>query len=137
MQLKLRSIDILTTNDTECRVYLNATIDNPNWTPATTPSLAQLIKHNKGDNIQGGVLIFSYRVAGGTTDSTGKRSTTVTTQDLQLLGSIQNSIIGGNNVYPDGPDIITVAAVALDSAGVSATTPYIVSSRITWTEAQA
>ena len=137
MQLKLRSIDILTTNDTECRVYLNATIDNPYWTPATTPSLAQLIKHNKGDNIQGGVLIFSYRVAGGTTDSTGKRSTTVTTQDLQLLGSIQNSIIGGNNVYPDGPDIITVAAVALDSAGVSATTPYIVSSRITWTEAQA
>ena len=137
MQLKLRSIDILTTNDTECRVYLNATIDNPNWQNATTPSLAQLIKHNKNDSIQGGVLIFSYRVAGGTTDATGKRSTTVTSQDLQLLGSIQNSIIGGNNVYPDGPDIITVAAVALDAAGVSATTPYIVSSRITWTEAQA
>jgi hypothetical protein len=137
MQLKLRSIDILTTNDTECRVYLNSTIDNPNWIGSTVPSLAQLIKHNKGDSIQGGILIFSYRVAGGSTDATGKRSTTVTSQDLQLLGSIQNSIIGGNNIYPDGPDIISVAAVCLDSAGVSATTPYIVSSRITWTEAQA
>ena len=137
MQLKLRSIDILTTNDTECRVYLNSTIDNPNWVPSTVPSLAQLIKHNKGDILQGGIQIFSYRVAGGSTDATGKRSTSVTSQDLQLLGSIQNSIIGGNNIYPDGPDIITVAAVCLDSAGVSATTPYIVSSRITWTEAQA
>jgi hypothetical protein len=137
MQLRMRSVDLLTTNDTECRIYLNATIDNPSWAAATTPSLAQLIKHNKNDNISGGVLIYSFRVNGGATDSTGKRSTTINTQDLQLLGSIQNAIIGGNNIYPDGPDILTVAAVCLDSAGVSATTPYIVSARVSWTEAQA
>ena len=137
MQLRMRSIDLLTTNDTECRIYLNSTIDNPLWTPSTTPSLAQIIKHNKGDQITGGVLIYSFRVNGGLTDSSGKRSTSVNTQDLQLLGSIQNSILAGNNVYPDGPDIITVVAVCLDTAGVSATTPYIVSSRISWSEAQA
>ena len=137
MQLRLRSVDILTTNDTECRIYLNSTIDNPAWVAATTPSLTQLIKHNKNDVISAGVLIYSFRVSGGATDNTGKRSTTVSTQDLQLLGSVQNSIIGGNNVYPDGPDIITIAAVCLDSAGVSSTAPYIVSSRLSWTEAQA
>jgi len=136
MQLRMYSVDLLTTNDTECRIYLNATIDNPQWINATTPSLAQLIKHNKNDQITGGVLIYSFRVNGGSTDASGKRSTSVNTQDLQLLGSIQNSIIGGNNVYPDGPDIVTVAAVCLDTAGVSATTPYIVSSRISWSEAQ-
>lgn len=137
MQLKVRSIDINTTNDTECRLYLNGYIDNQNWGPATVPSLSQLIQHNKNDNIQGGINIFSFRVAGGTTDATGKRSSTVSSLDINLLGSIQNSILGGNNTYPDGPDQITVCAVCLDSAGVSATTPYIVSARITWTEAQA
>jgi hypothetical protein len=136
MLLKVRSVDLLSTNDTECRIYLNAYIDNQSWTAASVPSLAQLITHNKNDNIQGGTLIFSFRVSGGSTDTSGKRSSTVTNQDLSLLGSIQNSIIGGNNIYPDGPDIITICAICLDSAGVSATTPYIVSSRISWTEAQ-
>jgi len=136
MLLKIRSIDLLTTNDTECRVYLNPYLDNQNWTAASSPSLSQLIQHNKNDNIQGGINIFSFRVAGGSTDASGKRSTTVTSQDLALLGSIQNSILGGNSVYPDGPDVVSVCAICLDSAGVSATTPYIVSSRLTWTEAQ-
>lgn len=136
MLLKVRSVDLLTTNDTECRVYLNAYLDNQSWTAASVPSLSQLITHNKNDGIQGGVNIFSFRVAGGSTDSTGKRSSSVTSQDLTLIGSVQNSILGGNNVYPDGPDILTVCAVCLDSAGVSATTPYIVSARLTWTEAQ-
>jgi hypothetical protein len=136
MMLRLRSIDLLTTNDTECRIYLNATLDNTNWVANTIPSLSQLITHNKNDGIQGGVNIFSFRVPGGSTDANGKRSTTVTTQDLNALGSIQNSILGGNNVYPDGPDVLTVAAVCLDSAGVSATTPYIVSSRISFYESQ-
>lgn len=137
MQLRLRSVGMMTTNDTECRVYLNSYLDNQNWIPGTSPSLSQIIQHRKGDGIEGGVNIFSFRVAGGSTDATGKRSSTVSTQDINLLGSIQNSILGGNGVYPDGPDIITVCAVCLDSAGVSATTPYIVSARISYTEAQA
>lgn len=128
---------MLTTNDTECYVYLNTYFDNQSWISGTSPSLSQLIQHNKGDNIQGGINIFSFRVAGGSTDATGKRSSTVSTQDINLLGSIQNSILGGNGVYPDGPNIITVCAVCLDSAGVSATTPYIVSARVTYSEAQA
>lgn len=137
MQLKLRSVDILTTNDTECRIYLNSYLDNQNWISGTSPSLSQIIQHNKGDAIQGGINIFSFRVAGGNTDSSGKRSSAITSQDINLLGSIQNSIMGGNSVYPDGPDVITVCAICLDSAVVSATTPYIVSARISYTEAQA
>lgn len=137
MQLRLRSIDILTTNDTELRIYLNSFISNRNFITASPPSLSQYVAHNKGDTIQDGTILFSYRVPGGIIDSAGKRTSTVTSYDISGLGFLGNSIQGGDSVYPDGPDILTIAAVCLDPGGVTATTPYTVSSRVTWAEAQA
>jgi len=137
MQLRMRSVDLLTSSDTEIRIILNGYLDNRNWVSASAPSLSQLIKHNKGDTIEGGTVMFSYRVPGGITDSAGKRCSVVSSYDISGLGSLGNSIQGGDTVYPDGPDIITIAAVCLDSSGISATTPYNVSARITWAEAQA
>jgi len=137
MMLNIKTIDIITTNDIECRIYLNPILSNNYWTAANSPSLAQLIKHNKNDTIANGIQVFNFRVSGGTTDTLGKRSANVSTQDISRLSSIQNSILGGNNIYPDGPDILTVCAICLDASGVSAITPFTVSSRITWTEAQA
>jgi hypothetical protein len=70
-------------------------------------------------------------------DTSLKRTSTVTSYDISGLGFLGNSISGGDSIYPDGPDVITLVAVCLDPGGVSATTPYTVSSRITWAEAQA
>ena len=137
MQLRLRSVDILTTNDTELRLYLNSFISNRNFVSASPPSLSQYVAHVKGDTLQDGTILFSYRVPGGVYDSSGKRTSTVTSYDIRELGFLGNSIMGGDSVYPDGPDVLTLAAVCLDPGGVSATTPYTVTSRVTWAEAQA
>lgn len=137
MQLRLKSVDILTTNDTELRVVLNSFIDNRNFASASAPSLSQYIAHNKGDTIQDGTILFSYRVPGGVYDSSLKRTSTVTSYDISGLGYLGNSIQGGDSIFPDGPDVLTLVAVCLDPGGVSATTPYTVSARVTWAEAQA
>lgn len=137
MQLRLRSVDLLTTNDTELRLILNGYLDNHNWIAATSPSLSQLIIHAKGDTVENGITIFSYRVPGGTTDSSGKRNTSVFSYDISGLGALGNSIMGGNSIYPNGPDVLTLAAVCLDTAGTAATTPYVLSARVSWAENQA
>jgi hypothetical protein len=137
MQLRLRSVDILATNDTELRLVLNSFIDNRKFVPASSPSLSQYVLHNKNDTVQDGTVLFSYRVPGGVFDTSLKRTSTVTSYDISGLGFLGNSISGGDSIYPDGPDVITLVAVCLDPGGVSATTPYTVSSRITWAEAQA
>jgi hypothetical protein len=55
--------------------------------------------------------------------------------DIATLG---NSIVGGNNVYPDGPDVLTVvAAVNEDISNITATNPFILNARVSWSESQA
>ena len=48
-----------------------------------------------------------------------------------------NSILGGDGVFPNGPDIITICATVLDTSTVNKTSPFQVSSRISWSESQA
>ena len=48
-----------------------------------------------------------------------------------------NSILGGDGVFPNGPDILTVAVQVVDTADISASSPFKVSGRITWSESQA
>lgn len=136
MQLKLRSCELMTTNDTEIQLILNATNDNKTWAAATSPSLSQLVYHNKNDSIEGGTVIFSYRVPGGVFDSSGKRTSLIQSYDITQLGALGNSIMGGNGVYPDGTDVLTIAAICLEAGGVTATTPYTITGRLTWAENQ-
>ena len=57
--------------------------------------------------------------------------------DLPLVRDLGNSILGGGTAdptrffYPDGPDIITIAARNVGTAAAS------IYSRLSWTEAQA
>ena len=60
---------------------------------------------------------------------TGNNSTA---QDLSSLAELGNSITGGDYVYPNGPDIITMCVVPTET-----TDPTLVTARITWTESQA
>ena len=49
-----------------------------------------------------------------------------------------NSILGGDNVFPDGPDIITVTAtLSEDISTVTATNTWQLSGRISWAASQA
>jgi hypothetical protein len=48
-----------------------------------------------------------------------------------------NSILGGDGTFPNGPDILTISIIPIDTSDINAVTPLKVSSRITWTESQA
>jgi len=137
MQMRLKTIGVLTTNDTEIRLYLNASIDNRSWDRATVPSLSQLVIHNKGDAIEGGTQIFNFRASGGAKDSTGIRNASSTDFELNDLVDLGNSISGGNGIFPNGPDLLTIAAAVIDTTGITANNPYNITSRITWSESQA
>ncbi len=136
MQLILRSVGILSTHNCTVTLRLNALITNTDWSRVENPSLSQLIYHSNQDQISGGLDIFNFRAQGGTGSS--GRSAVVTTQDLGGVTTLGNSILGGNNVFPDGPDVLTVVAhLDEDPSTVSQSNPFNVTGRISWTESQA
>lgn len=46
--------------------------------------------------------------------------------------------MGGDGVFPDGPDVLTVVAqIVEDPSTVSVSNPFIISGRLSWTESQA
>ena len=136
MQLLLNSVGILTTHTIEVVLRLNGAIDNASWQGVESPSLSQLIYHGTGDNIEGGVNLFKFRAPG--TSGTSGRTQAVTEQTLGEVASLGNSIMGGDNTYPDGPDILTVVArLTEDPSTVTNSNPLIINSRISWSESQA
>ena len=136
MQLILKSVGILSTHNCIITLRLNGLITNTNWSRVENPSLSQLIYHTNQDEISGGIDIFNFRAQGGT--GTTNRSAVVSTQELGDITTLGNSILGGNNVYPDGPDVLTVVAkLSEDPSTVSTTNPFNVTGRISWTESQA
>jgi len=132
MQLKLDSVGILTTHETEISLILNPQLSTDEFQNVDDPSLCQLVKHGPTDVITGGSKILSFRAAGA-----GSGQTSSTEYDLTKLSDLGNSILGGDGVYPNGPDLLCVVANIVDSSGVSISNPYSVSARITWQESQA
>lgn len=114
-------------------IILNGRVSGGTFAAAGGSSLAQIAYHAGGTTVTGGETIFSFFVS-----SNGS----VQQQDLNLVRDLGNSILGGGtsltapttvaNVYPDGPDIITITAT-----NVTAITTNSINARISWTEAQA
>jgi hypothetical protein len=132
MQLKLDSVGILTTHETELSLILNPQLSTDEFQNVDEPSLCQLVKHGPNDVITGGSKILSFRASGS-----GDGNTFSTEYDLTKLSDLGNSILGGDGVYPNGPDLLCVVANIVDSTGVSVANPYSVSARVTWQESQA
>lgn len=136
MQLILSSVGILSTHSVEITLKLNPQLNTDAWQRVNPPSLSQLIYHTTDDSITGGTIIFSFRAQGGT--GTTGRSAVVTTQDLGDIATLGNSILGGNGVFPDGPDVLTVVAKLVeDPSTVTSTNPFNITGRISWSESQA
>ena len=132
MQLALDSVGILTTHETEISLILNPSLSTDTFENVDDPSLCQLVRHAADDTVSGGSQILSFRAAGA-----GNGQTSSTTFDLSRISSLGNSILGGDGIYPNGPDLLTVVANIVDSGGVSSSNPYQISARITWSESQA
>ena len=138
MQIFLRQVGILSTHDLEVVLRLNSVPYNPNWNSVASPSLSQLIVHEKGDTVSGGIYIYSFRASGGAAeDTTGRRASNSTSELLSDITDLGNCILGGDGTFPNGPDVLTIGASIIDTAGIAINSPFSVSARITWTEAQA
>ena len=137
MQLKLAEVGLTLTHDCEVSLVLNGDLSTANWENVDAPSLSQLIRHQPGDRVLGGAKVFSFSAAGGSSDSTGKRLSNTSNFSLQQVVDLGNSILGGNGTFPNGPDVLTVIVKVVDTQGISATSPFSASARITWSESQA
>lgn len=137
MQLILRSLGI-TTRTTGARFLVRAIL---NGIPATTrtwtdaignvggqanSSLAQIADFSSLDiPIFGGEVVAGFFVEG------------TSSLDLNLVRDLGNSILGGGSaaiaseIYPDGPDVLTIVVTNLGTSSAE------VLGRISWTEAQA
>ena len=134
MQLTLNAMDAYTTGTSfRVELFLNGQITTTvnTWTSVGGSSLAQVSYHNTSTRITGGESVFGFFTNVGAS----------TNEDLSIVRDIGNSILGGGttstvsatafNVFPDGPDVLTVCATAIGGGANS------INSRISWTEAQA
>jgi hypothetical protein len=126
MQLRLSEVSVSTTQLVDVKMLINGRLNNLNFTPVISPSLTQVIQHTGNDTISGGTQVYNFRASGGA--SATDLSTSV---DVSELFELSNSILGGDSVYPDGPDILTIAVARLTGNATQT------SAKLTWTEAQA
>ena len=131
MQLTLRSMDCYTaTGAFKIEIFLNSRPSQGTFIPVGGSSLAQIAYHAVGASITGGENIYGFFT----------NVTAATSQDLSLVRDIGTSILSGGtsltvpttvaNIYPDGPDQITICATPLVNTSS-------INARISWTEAQA
>ncbi len=133
MQMVLRQLDLFSNGQFLCTLVLNGTPSAGAWTNVGGSSLAQYINHAATTTITGGEVIYGFYLnsAGGTTNYTA------TSESLELVRDLGNSILGGGttavagSIYPNGPDIVSVVVRNLTGTASN------VFGRLSWTEAQA
>jgi hypothetical protein len=104
-------------------------------------SLAQIIYHDgtgtpgsdatASGSVTGGDTIFSFY-----TDNSGGSNLSITRYSLESVKELGTSILSGNGSvatpgYPNGPDVLTIVVTNIGASTAK------VSSRLSWTEAQA
>lgn len=131
MQLKPSELGIYASGPFLIQLRLNGIVSGGTFINVGGSSLAQVATHTAGQTFAGG-----ESVAAAYTNVNGQ-----TTLDLTQVRDLGNSILGGgtnntvpnttDNLYPDGPDVLTVVATNIGAAAAT------IQARITWTEAQA
>lgn len=132
--LVLNDVQIVTRQALNVTVKLNCESSlwavSGNWINAGNGSLSQYLDHTgasvRSTPVSAGVTIGGFLA--GEQDS-GRNQ--VTDYSINLIRNLGNSILGGNLVYPDGPDILTVFA-----RPVSPSPTNQALCKVTWTEAQ-
>jgi hypothetical protein len=127
----LQEIGVITDGIFEITVKINTETslfnNNNNWLPVGNGSISQYLDHSvigttplptAGDTV---LTFFTEQ---------GDARLATTERNINAIRELGNSILGGNNIYPDGPDILTISARNLDSRARR------VFARISWTESQ-
>ena len=128
-QLLLQKLEVTSANNINVTGTLNPTgltIDSTRWVNVNSsgngsqPSFAQIYTGATG-TAGPGERIFSTIVQQNNQNNL----------DLTGLKEMANSVIGGNQIYPDGPDVLAIIITNLTASAVS---PQV---NLFWTEAQA
>jgi hypothetical protein len=122
MQLRLQEIGVSSNELVDVKMLLNPRLNNLNFVGVDSPSLCQIVEHTASDTVSGGVQVYNFRASGGGQE---------TTVEVGSLFELSNSILGGGSIFPDGPDILTIAVARL--TGQTTRT----SAKMSWSEAQA
>jgi len=125
MQLRLQEVGVQTDQLVDVKVLLNGRLNNLNFVGVESPSLVQVVEHTSNDTISGGIQVYNFKASGNQGE---EQATNV---DVSDLFELSNSILGGDSVFPDGPDIITIAVARLTGQQT------LCSARMSWAEAQA
>jgi hypothetical protein len=142
MQLILRALDV-TTNTVGSTLLVSAIL---NGTPTTigTTTWRNVVQGSVTEFNSSLSQIADYSTGGAATVVTGGEVTGgffvngTTSVSLETVRDLGNAILGGGgtlpntNIYPDGPDVLTITVTNLN-----ATTAATVLGRLSWTEAQA
>jgi hypothetical protein len=137
MQLVLDSLGI-TTRSASANMLVTAVL---NGVPSTATAWTNAINNVTGIANSSLAQIANY-AAGSTTVTGGEVTagllvTGTSTLDLGNVRDLGNSVLGGGaanantNIYPDGPDVLTIVVTNTGAAAVD------VLGRLSWTEAQA
>ena len=126
MQLRLAQASVTTNKPIEIFLIQNTLPSRVNFINAQSPSLSQVIQHSAGDTLLAGTTIYNAKIPAGSTSV-----------PLDQLLEIGNSILGGDGIFPAGPDLLTLAAQLSDSTGVTFANPFTVAGNISWSESQA
>ena len=125
MILSLNNAGVTTNKDLTAFFILNGLPSKLDYSNVQNPALSQLISHDTGDTIQQGTVVFSQAVSSGSLNI-----------DLTSLIDMGNSILGGDSVFPAGPDLMTLAIQAKDTSEITSSSPFIVSGKLSWKESQ-
>ena len=103
------------------------------WTNVSNGSLAQYFDHSVQEIIRrnpypvGGEIVGAFFC-----QQTTGNAFEVTPIDIATTRELGNAILGGDNVHPDGPDVLTVSVRNISTANLNLSA----FARITWTESQ-
>jgi hypothetical protein len=127
----LQQVGVITTGIFEISVRINSEttlfLNDDNWQPAGNGSITQYLDHSVVGTTplpDAGDQVFSFF------SEQGDSRFSVTERNIGQIRELGNSILGGNNIYPDGPDVLTINA-----RNITGRTEAIFA-RISWTESQ-
>lgn len=140
-QLVLDSVGVASVGSLQAIIRINPTTDVfsqrlSGWTNVGAGSIAQYFDHTvQESDTFSPALKPRYTggdVAGAFFCDEGVGRFAITTKDIGAIRELGNSILGGDNTHPDGPDVLTISVRNIGTT-VGATSAI---ARLSWTEAQ-
>lgn len=140
-QLVLDSVGLAAVGSLQAIIRINPTTNVftqrlSGWTNVGAGSLAQYFDHTvQESDTFSSTLKPRYTggdVAGAFFCDEGVGRFAITTKDITAIRELGNSILGGDNTHPDGPDVLTISVRNIGTT-VGATSAI---ARLSWTEAQ-